>query len=72
MSAQEYHDSNFLIVAAVEEYAFRHHMKTEDVIYKFKRHNIFSAIRSQYKVVHMLDLGEASLFVEDMLRKVST
>ena len=50
MSAQEYHDSNFLIVAAVEEYAFRHHMKTEDVIYKFKRHNIFSAIRSQYKV----------------------
>lgn len=71
MSEQDIRDCNLLVVAAVEEYAQAHNMKTETVLQLFKKHNIIPAIRSQYAVLHMLDLDEAEVFAEDMLKQVS-
>ena len=71
MSEQDIRDCNMLIVAAVEEYARKHNMKTENVICLFNEYNIMPTIRSQYSVLHMLDLDEAAAFAEDMLKQVS-
>lgn len=71
MSEQDIKDCNLFIVAAVEEYAQKHNMKTEDVLQLFNEHNVIPAIRSQYVVLHMLDLDEAAVFAEDMLKQVS-
>ena len=46
-------------------------MKTEQVLQLFNQHNVIPVIRSQYAVLHMLDLDEAALFAEDMLKQVS-
>lgn len=71
MSEQDTKDCNLIVVAAVEEYAQKHQMKTEQVLQLFNQHNIIPAIRSQYAVLHMLDLDEAALFAEDRLKQVS-
>ena len=71
MSEQDIKDCNLIVIAAVEEYAKKHNMKTEQVLQLFNQHNIIPEIRSQYVVLHMLDLDEAALFAEDMLKQVS-
>lgn len=71
MLEEGYQNSNLLIVVAVEEYGLRHNMKTDEVIEKFELQDIFSAIRSQYEVLHMVSLGEVTLFVEDLLKNGS-
>ena len=71
MLIQDTHDSNLLVVAAVEEYARRHEISTKETIDIFREHNIFFAIRSQYEVLHMLDLDEAASFADDLLVKRS-
>ena len=71
MSDQDIKDCNLIVVAAVEKYAQKHNMKTENVLQLFDKHNIIPVIRSQYAVLHMLDLEEAALFAEDMLKQVS-
>lgn len=71
MSEQDTKDCNLIVVAAVEEYAQKHQMKTEQVLQLFNQHNIIPAISSQYAVLHMLDLDEAALFAEDRLKQVS-
>ena len=43
-----------------------------DVIRLFNQHDIISAIRSQYAVLHMLDLDEAEEFAEDMLERAAS
>ncbi len=72
MSEQDKKDCDLLTVAAVEEYARRHGMETAQVLTLFQQHEIISAIRSQYGVLHMLDLDEAADFAEDMLRQAAS
>ena len=43
-----------------------------DVIRLFNQHDIISAIRSQYAVLHMLDLDEAEGFAEDLLKRAAS
>ena len=69
MSEQDIKDCNFLVIAAVEGYAQKHGLMVADVIKLFTQHDIISAIRSQYSVLHMLDLDEAEGFAEDLLKR---
>lgn len=68
MSIQDERDANLIVVATVEEYGRRHQMSTKDVIKLFNDHHLVELIRSQYDVLHMLDLGEGASFVEDVLK----
>lgn len=72
MSEQDIKDCNFLVIAAVEGYAHKHGLTVADVIKLFNQHDIISAIRSQYAVLHMLDLDEAEEFAEDMLERAAS
>ena len=69
MSEQDIKDCNFLVIAAVEGYAQKHGLMVAEVIKLFNQHDIISAIRSQYSVLHMLDLDEAEGFAEDLLKR---
>lgn len=72
MSEQDIKDCNFLVIAAVEGYAQKHGLMVADVIKLFNQHDIISAIRSQYCVLHMLDLDEAEGFAEDLLKRAAS
>ena len=72
MSDQDIKDCNFLVIAAVEGYSQKHGLTVADVIKLFNQHDIISAIRSQYAVLHMLDLDEAEEFAEDMLERAAS
>lgn len=72
MSEQDIKDCNFLVIAAVEGYAQKYGLMVADVIKLFNQHDIISAIRSQYSVLHMLDLDEAEGFAEDLLKRVAS
>lgn len=72
MSKQDIKDCNFLVIAAVEGYAQKYGLMVADVIKLFNQHDIISAIRSQYSVLHMLDLDEAEGFAEDLLKRVAS
>lgn len=71
MLEQDNKDNNLIVIAAVEGYAQKHNMETAAVLQLFNEHNILPLIRSQYAVLHMLDLDEAEIFAEDMLGQVS-
>lgn len=66
--SQDEHDANTIIVATVEEYAHKHDMSTSAVIALFREGDMFSLLRSQYEVLHTLDLSEGAAFAEDVLR----
>ncbi|MDO4178061.1 MAG: DUF3791 domain-containing protein [Phascolarctobacterium sp.] len=68
MSEQAIKDSNLIFVATVEQYALKHKMSTEKALQIFAKHNLFSLLRSQYEVLHMLDFDDAVEFAEDVLR----
>ena len=72
MSEQDIKDCNFLVIAAVEGYDQKHGLTVADVITLFNQHDIISAIRSQYSVLHMLDLDEAEGFAEDLLKRAAS
>ena len=72
MSEQDIKDCNFLVIAAVEGYAQKHGLMVADVIKLFTQHDIISAIRSQYPVLHMLDLDEAEGFAEALLKRAAS
>ena len=72
MSEQDIKDCNFLVIAVVEGYAQKHGLTVADVIKLFNQHDIISAIRSQYSVLHMLDLDEAEGFAEDLLKRAAS
>ena len=72
MSEQDIKDCNFLVIGAVEGYAQKHGLMVADVIKLFSQHDIISAIRSQYSVLHMLDLDEAEGFAEDLLKRAAS
>ena len=60
-------DENLMIVSTAEEYAFLHNMKMADVLKLFKKNNIASIIRSQYDVLHMLDIRDSVSMAENIL-----
>lgn len=62
-------DENLMIVSTAEEYAFLHKMKTPDVLILFKKNNIASILRSQYDVLHMLDIRDSVSMVEKILER---
>lgn len=69
MSRQEERDTNLIVVAAVEEYGLRHKMQVKEVLSLFQRYNIGALLRSQYEVLHMMDLSEGADFAEDVLKE---
>ncbi len=68
MSEQDKKDCNLIVIAVVENFASKHNMASKDVLALFKQHNILETIRSQYAVLHMLDLDEAEEFAEELLQ----
>lgn len=69
MSRQEERDANLIVVATVEEYGLRHHMPVKDVLSLFEKYNIAALLRTQYEVLHMMDLSEGADFVESVLQR---
>ena len=59
MSRQE-REENLMIVAAAEEYGLRYHMPVKDVLSIFQQHHIAELLRSQYEVLHTMDLSEGA------------
>ena len=64
-------DENLMIVSTAEEYAFLHNMKMADVLKLFKENNIASIIRSQYDVLHMLDIRDSVSMAENILGRTN-
>ncbi len=64
-------DENLMIVSTAEEYAFLHDMKMPDVLRLFKKSNIVSTLRSQYDVLHMLDIRDSVSMVEKILGRAN-
>ena len=64
-------DENLMIVSTAEEYAFLHNMKMADVLKLFKKNNIASIIRSQYDVLHMLDIRDSVSMAENILGRTN-
>ena len=54
----------------VEEYALKHNMDVSDVLRLFSKYNVLKILRSQYDVLHMMDLGESLDFVENFLGRI--
>lgn len=67
MSETRTHDENFIIVYAAEEYALKHNMKTSDVLKLFSDNDIMQMLRTQYEMLHMMDLSESLDLVEAVL-----
>lgn len=62
-------DKNLIVVAAVEGYALKHSLNTQDVLKKFQQFGILDLLRSQYDVLHTQDLEESVSFAEDVLAR---
>lgn len=67
MSDTRTHDENLILVYAAEEYALKYEMNVADVLYLFRENKIPQMLRSQYEVLHMLDLSESLELVESVL-----
>jgi len=70
MSRQKERDLNLIVVATAEEYGLRHHMPVKEVLCLFERYGITDLLRSQYEVLHMMDLSEGADFAESVLQEV--
>ena len=62
-------DKNLIVVYALDGYAHNHGISTYEAAQIFKKHDMFSLLRSQYEVLHMLDLDESVGFAEDVLAR---
>lgn len=71
MNTQVVRDTNLIIIAAVEEYGLRHNMPAKDVLALFHKHNIVNLLRSQYEVLHTMDMSEGADFAESVLRETA-
>ena len=60
-------DEKLIYVSTVEEFAFRHSLPVCDVLRLFKRHNIEKLLKSQYEVLHMLEISDSVSMVESIL-----
>lgn len=64
-------DEKLIYVSTVEEYAFRHGLKVSDVLRIFKKYGIEKLLKSQYEVLHMLDISDSVSMVEGILGRAS-
>lgn len=64
-------DEKLIYVSTVEEYAFRHGLPVCDVLRLFKRNSIETLLKSQYEVLHMLDISDSVSMVESILGRAS-
>ena len=68
MSEQDIKDCNLIVVAVVEGYAYKHNISVNQVLTLFNKYDVLGLLRSQYNVLHMLDLDEATEFAEDIIK----
>lgn len=71
MTETRIQEENLIIVTAVEEFALKHGMKVSEVLQLFSENRIQQILRSQYDVLHMLDLSESLDLVESILGRTS-
>ena len=71
MSEYRTQEENLILISTVEEYAFKHKIEVRNVLDMFYKNNIPQLLRSQYEVLHMMDLSDSLYFVEDYLEKTS-
>lgn len=64
-------DEKLMYVSTVEEFAFRHGLPVCDVLRLFKRHSIEKLLKSQYEVLHMLEISDSVSMVESILGRAS-
>lgn len=69
MQSTRKQDENFIIVATAEEYAYKHKMILSDVLHLFEKYNMFSILKSQYEVLHMLDISDSVSLVESIIER---
>ena len=48
----------------------KHNMDVSDVLRLFSKYNVQKILRSQYDVLHMMDLSESLDFVENFLGRI--
>jgi hypothetical protein len=60
---------NLLVVVAVEEYARRQGMPTNEALKLFLKFGVTDAIRQCYETLHTQDLYECVSFAEDILKR---
>ena len=70
MSEIRRQEENLIIVSTVEEYALKYNMDVSDVLRLFSKYNVLKILRSQYDVLHMMDLSESLDFVENFLGRI--
>ena len=66
-NSETWRDENLLIVCAVEGYAHRHNMTTQETLKLFRKYGITADIRKYYGPLHTQDLDETVYFCEDVL-----
>ena len=60
-------DERLIYVSTVEEFAFRHSLPVRDVLRLFKKNSIEKLLKSQYEVLHMLDIRDSVSMGESIL-----
>ena len=65
MSVQS--DVEILSVQALERYAGKHNLSTEEVAQLFYKHQVFEKILVQHEYLHQLDLEETLNYVEEII-----
>ena len=64
-------EENLIYVSTAEEYACLHKMATADVLALFKVNDIADILRSQYDVLHTLDIRDSVSLVEGILARAN-
>lgn len=62
-------DENLVVIAAVEGYSSRHHMKASEAFRLFQKYQVLELLRSQYKALFAKGLDESIRFAEDILER---
>lgn len=69
MKSRREKEADLIVIAAAEEYGYKKNMAVSDVLQLFQKENIFNLLRSQYEVLHTMDLSEGTEFVESYLKR---
>lgn len=66
-NSETWEDENLLIVYAVEGYAHRHNMTTQETLKLFREYGVTGAIRKCCRTLHTQDMDETVYFAEDYI-----
>jgi hypothetical protein len=66
-NSDTWRDENLLIVCAVEGYAHRHNMTTQETLKLFRGYGLTDTIRQCYSGLHTQDIDETIYFAEDYI-----